>query len=44
LEVLEAAGLEPPFAARLAAQLASPCLAADLTPQGAAQAWLECLS
>jgi energy-coupling factor transport system ATP-binding protein len=43
LEVLKAAGLEPPFAARFAGQLANPYLAADLTPQGAAQAWLECL-
>lgn len=43
IEVLKDAGLEAPFAARLADQLATPYLAADLTPQGAARAWLECL-
>lgn len=41
--VLELAGLEPPFAVRFAEALGRPALAADLTPQGAARAWLECL-
>ncbi len=41
--VLERAGLEPPFAVRFAGALGRPALAADLTPEGAARAWLECL-
>lgn len=40
-EVLAQAGLEPPFAVQLAMGLGQPDLAADLTPQGAAQAWLR---
>ncbi len=40
---LELAGLEPPFAVRFAQALGRPALAADLTPQGVARAWLECL-
>lgn len=43
-DVLHAAGLHAPFAVRLAAALGEPALVADLTPQGAARAWLECLS
>lgn len=43
-DVLRRAGLEPPFAVRFAGALGRPALAADLTPQGSARAWLECLS
>lgn len=39
-DVLRAAGLHAPFAVQLAAALGQPALAADLTPQGAARAWL----
>lgn len=42
--LLEQAGLQAPFARRFADALGRPALAADLTPQGAALAWLECLS
>jgi energy-coupling factor transporter ATP-binding protein EcfA2 len=42
--VLFGAGLEPPFAVRFADRLGRPALAADLTPEGAARAWLESLS
>jgi len=41
--VLRTAALEPPFAVRFATGLGRPALAADLTPEGAARAWLECL-
>jgi energy-coupling factor transporter ATP-binding protein EcfA2 len=40
-DVLALAGLEPPFAVQLAMRLGHPGLAADLTPQGAARAWLR---
>jgi len=40
-DLLAEAGLEPPFAAGFAARLGRPDLAADLTPDGAARAWLE---
>jgi energy-coupling factor transport system ATP-binding protein len=43
-ETLARAGLVPPFAVRFAGAIGRPELAADLTPQGAAYAWLECLS
>ncbi len=39
--LLEEAGLAPPFAAKFAKALDQPTLAADLTPEGAAHAWLE---
>jgi energy-coupling factor transport system ATP-binding protein len=39
-DVLNHAGLQLPFALRLAAGLRNPGLAADLTPEGAAAAWL----
>lgn len=39
--LLEQAGLRLPFACQLAEALGRPALAADLTPQGAARAWLE---
>jgi energy-coupling factor transporter ATP-binding protein EcfA2 len=39
-DVLDEAGLEPPFAVQFAMRLGNPSLAADLTPQGAAQAVL----
>ncbi len=42
-DVLQQAGLEPPFAVSFAGALGRPALAADLTPQGSARAWLECL-
>jgi hypothetical protein len=42
--VLSGAGMEPPFAVRFADRLGRPALAADLTPEGAARAWLESLS
>ncbi|HQA69241.1 MAG TPA: ATP-binding cassette domain-containing protein [Aggregatilineales bacterium] len=42
-DVLRTAALEPPFAVRFATGLGRPALAADLTPEGAARAWLECL-
>jgi energy-coupling factor transport system ATP-binding protein len=35
------AGLEPPFAVRWSQAAGAPELAADLTPQGAARAWVE---
>jgi len=38
---LREAGLEPPFAVQLALEVGYPALAADLTPQGAARAWVE---
>ncbi len=41
--LLEQAGLRPPFACQFAKALGRPALAADLTPQGAARAWLESL-
>ncbi len=40
---MKQAGLHPPFAMQFALALGRPFLAADLTPQGAARAWLECL-
>ena len=43
-EALARAGLEQPFAAGFAAGLRRPELAADLTPAGAAAAWLEHLA
>jgi energy-coupling factor transport system ATP-binding protein len=39
--LLAEAGLEPPFAAGFAARLGRPDLSGDLTPDGAARAWLE---
>lgn len=39
--LMEQAGLESPFSVQYAHQLETPALAADLTPQGTAQAWLE---
>jgi energy-coupling factor transport system ATP-binding protein len=41
--LLQRAGLQAPFARRFADALGSAALAADLTPQGAAQAWVEAL-
>ncbi len=40
-DVMEQAGLESPFSIQYADQLETPTLAADLTPQGTAWAWLE---
>jgi energy-coupling factor transport system ATP-binding protein len=42
--LLERAGLRKPFAAALAHGLGRPLLGPDLTPQGAARAWLQHLS
>jgi energy-coupling factor transport system ATP-binding protein len=39
--MMEQAGLESPFSVQYADQLKTPALAADLTPQGTAQVWLE---
>lgn len=41
--LLELAGLAQPFAMQLAEGVDKPCLASDLTPQGAAEAFWECL-
>lgn len=41
--LLQRAGLQAPFARRFADALGSAALAADLTPQGAARAWVEAL-
>jgi ABC-type multidrug transport system ATPase subunit len=43
VETLRQAGLEPPFAVQLALGLGRPALAADLSPEGAARAWLEAI-
>ncbi len=41
--LLERAGLVAPFSVRFAHAVGRPGLAADLTPQGTAQCWLECV-
>jgi energy-coupling factor transport system ATP-binding protein len=42
-DVLRAAGLEAPFAVRLAEAMDAPKIAADLTPEGAGQQWREAI-